>query len=64
MNDAVAIADGLGPARIVQVHEPSLGLVATLVVDNVACGPAIGGLRRAPDVSVSKCFRLARAMKL
>lgn len=57
-------ADQLGPARIVHVHEPSLGLKGILVIDNLACGPAIGGLRMAPDVSVEECFRLARAMTL
>lgn len=55
-------ADDFGPAKIIHVHEPSLGLKATLVVDNVARGPAIGGLRMAADVSVEECFRLARAM--
>jgi len=37
---------------------------AIVVVDNVACGPAIGGTRMAPDVSLQECFRLARAMTL
>ena len=41
-----------------------MGLKAVLVVDNVARGPAIGGLRIAPDVSTEECFRLARAMTL
>ena len=41
-----------------------LGLRAVLVVDNVARGPAIGGLRMAPDVTVEECARLARAMTL
>jgi glutamate dehydrogenase (NAD(P)+) len=58
------IADELGPAKIIHVQEPSLQLRATLVVDNVACGPAIGGLRMAPDVSTEECARLARAMTL
>lgn len=58
------LADPLGPAKVLHVHEPSLGLQAVLVVDNVACGPAIGGLRMAPDVSVEECARLARAMTL
>ncbi len=56
--------DDLGPAKIVHVYEPTLGLKAALVVDNVACGASIGGLRMAPDVSTSECFRLARAMTL
>ena len=40
----------------------SIGLRAILVVDNVAKGPSIGGVRMAPDVSVEECVRLARAM--
>jgi glutamate dehydrogenase (NAD(P)+) len=46
------------------MHEPKLGLRAALVVDNVACGPSIGGLRMASDVSTAECVRLARAMTL
>lgn len=64
MNDLFRFADDLGPAKIIQVHEPGLGLRAVLVVDNVAPGPSIGGLRMAPDVSVEECFRLARAMTM
>ena len=56
--------DPLGPAKTLEVREPSLGLRATLVIDNVALGPAIGGLRMAPDVSAEECARLARAMTL
>src|SRR5581483_2652421 len=44
------------------IHRPLVGLKAILVVDNTACGVAIGGVRMAPDVSVDECFRLARAM--
>jgi glutamate dehydrogenase (NAD(P)+) len=55
-------ADSLGPCKIIHVYQPALGLHGVLVVDNVAAGPAIGGLRIAPDVSTSECFRLARAM--
>lgn len=54
--------DELGPKTIVHCHQPSLGLRAILVVDNVAAGPAIGGVRMAPDVTLEECFRLARAM--
>jgi len=64
MEAAFGFADDLGPARIIHVHEPSVGLRGTLVVDNVAAGPSIGGLRMAPDVSTDECFRLARAMTL
>lgn len=64
MTDSFAFGDELGPAKIIQVYEPSRGLKAVLVVDNVARGPSIGGLRMAPDVSTQECFRLARSMTL
>lgn len=64
MEDVFRYGDALGPAKIIHVHEPGLGLKGILVVDNVARGPAIGGLRMAPDVSLDECFRLARAMTL
>lgn len=54
--------DDLGPKAILHMHQPTLGLKAILVVDNVAAGPSIGGVRMAPDVSLEECFRLARAM--
>jgi glutamate dehydrogenase (NAD(P)+) len=58
------LADDLGPAKVIHVHNPALALRGILVVDNVAAGPAIGGLRMAPDVSLTECARLARAMTL
>lgn len=62
MEDMFRFADELGPAKIVHIHEPRVGLRAVVVVDNVMRGPAIGGVRMAPDVSTEECFRLARAM--
>ncbi|MEZ4588021.1 MAG: Glu/Leu/Phe/Val dehydrogenase [Gemmatimonadales bacterium] len=56
--------DDLGPAKIIRINQPALGLEAALVVDNVARGPSIGGLRMAPDVTLEECARLARAMTL
>ena len=64
MEQVFDLADELGPAKVVHVHEPRLGLKGILVVDNVAAGPSIGGLRMAPDVSLGECARLARAMTL
>lgn len=64
MTDAFAFADGLGPEKVLHMYDPATGLKAILVVDNVAAGPAIGGTRMAPDVSLAECFRLARAMTL
>ena len=62
MPELVPFGDDLGPLKVIQVWEPSLSLEGVLVVDNVAAGPSIGGLRMAPDVSIEECFRLARAM--
>jgi glutamate dehydrogenase (NAD(P)+) len=60
----LTLADQIGPEKIVHLHEPRVGLKAIVVIDNTAAGPAIGGTRMAPDVSVEECFRLARAMTL
>ena len=62
MNDGFRFADSLGPNKIVHIYEPTHELRAVLVIDNVACGPAIGGIRMAPDVTTEEAFRLARAM--
>ena len=56
--------DDLGPAKIICIQEPSIHLQGILVVDNVAAGPSIGGLRMAENVSMGECVRLARAMTL
>ncbi|MCW9001600.1 MAG: Glu/Leu/Phe/Val dehydrogenase, partial [Rhodospirillales bacterium] len=64
MADPFDFCDALGPMKVIHVHEPRLDLKAILVIDNVACGPSIGGLRMATDVSLEECFRLARAMTL
>jgi glutamate dehydrogenase (NAD(P)+) len=54
--------DEFGPFKVIEIWEPSINLRGTLVVDNVARGASIGGLRMASDVSTRECFRLARAM--
>jgi len=64
MEPVFELADDLGPAKVIHVHEPDSGIRGILVVDNVAAGPSIGGLRIAPDVSLAECARLARAMTL
>jgi glutamate dehydrogenase (NAD(P)+) len=55
-------ADEYGPEKVVYVYEPRTGLHAIVVIDNIAAGPAIGGIRMAPDISTEEIFRLARAM--
>jgi glutamate dehydrogenase (NAD(P)+) len=62
MDNIFSFADELGPLKIIHVHEPAIGLRGVLVVDNVAKGPSIGGLRMAPDVATEECVRLARTM--
>ncbi len=62
--DPFAQADDLGPAKVIHITERSTGLRAVVVIDNVAAGPAIGGLRMSPEVTTDICFRLARAMTL
>src|SRR5512143_2861543 len=64
MEEIFRFADALGPAKVVHLHQAAAGLKAILVIDNIACGPAIGGVRMAPDVGLAECLRLARAMTL
>lgn len=62
MEDMFELGDEFGPLKVIHVHEASIGLKAILVVDNVAMGPSIGGIRMATDVTTMECARLARAM--
>jgi len=54
--------DEYGPEKIVYIYEPRCGLKGIIVIDNIAAGPGIGGIRMAPDVTTEEVFRLARAM--
>ena len=62
MEDLFGYADAFGPEKIIHIHEPSVGLKAVLAIDNVATGPAIGGVRMVADATAEEAFRLARAM--
>lgn len=64
MENLFELTCDLGPWKIIHICEPSVDLKAVLVIDNIACGPAIGGVRMAPDVSTVEAIRLARAMTL
>jgi len=64
MDDNFSFADDLGPLKVIHITVPEVGVKGVLVVDNIAAGPSIGGLRMAPDVSAEECFRLARAMTM
>jgi glutamate dehydrogenase (NAD(P)+) len=58
------LSDERGPSTIVLVRDPVVGFEGVVVIDDVAAGPAIGGVRMASDVSVEEVARLARAMTL
>ncbi|GAB4390796.1 MAG: Glu/Leu/Phe/Val dehydrogenase [Thermodesulfovibrionales bacterium] len=57
--------DELGPSKVILLRFPKIrGLEAVVVVDNTALGPAIGGVRVSPSVTVEEVTRLARTMTL
>ncbi len=56
--------DPLGPRSVIELRDARAGLHAFVVIDNVAAGPAIGGVRMAADVGVDEVRRLARVMTL
>lgn len=64
MIDPYNLSDALGPEKVLFINNKSVGLRAIVVIDNTACGTAIGGCRMATDVSLEECARLARAMTL
>lgn len=55
--------DDLGPDKVVFLRLTE-NCRAVVVVDNVALGPAIGGVRATPGVDASEVARLARAMTI
>jgi len=57
MESVFQFADEFGPAKIIHITERSTGLKAVLVVDNVAAGPSIGGVRMAPASRSSSPIR-------
>lgn len=54
--------DDIGPEKVVEMYDPVSGMRGFTVIDNTARGPAKGGIRLTPSVSVKEVFRLARAM--
>lgn len=56
--------DDLGPFKVVRIQNRTLGLRGVLVLDVLAAGPAIGGLRLTTQGGITECARLARAMTL
>lgn len=56
--------DEIGPEKIIHLYEPRTKMKAIVVVDNIAAGAAIGGVRMAADVTTTEVQRLARAMTM
>jgi len=56
--------DELGPSKVLELHSAKTGLAAIVVVDNIALGPSVGGVRVSPSVNRGEMLRLARAMTL
>jgi glutamate dehydrogenase (NAD(P)+) len=54
--------DEFGPEKILEVHNKKTGLHGFVVIDNTSLGPAKGGIRMTPSVSINEVMRLARAM--
>ena len=55
------VEDDLGPSKILWVRQQRIGLEAVVVIDNVACGPAIGGIRMASDITNGQRSHATRA---
>jgi glutamate dehydrogenase/leucine dehydrogenase len=61
--DARWEVDELGPAKVMFLR-PMPRMETVVVVDNLALGPALGGVRLMPMVSPAEVVRLARTMTL
>lgn len=61
--DQLFPADDLGPAAVHLFALPA-GATGIVVLDNLRLGPAIGGVRMTPTVTVEEVARLARAMTI
>lgn len=63
-DELCSTVDDLGPEAVVLLRDPRTGTCGIVVIDNTACGPAIGGVRMAEDVTIDEVARLARSMTL
>ena len=62
MNYMAIKNDEYGPEMIVHVYDPKTRMEGIVVIDNTAIGPAKGGVRLVPDITVDEVYGLARAM--
>jgi glutamate dehydrogenase/leucine dehydrogenase len=56
--------DELGPMKVLHLYSAKAGLRAMVVVDNIALGPSLGGVRVSRQVTPDEVMRLARTMTL
>jgi glutamate dehydrogenase (NAD(P)+) len=56
--------DDIGPSKVIHLYSRKTTLKAIVVIDNIALGPAIGGVRVSPGVNIEEVIRLARTMTL
>ncbi len=54
--------DAYGPEKIIEVYNPKVGMRGYAILDNLALGPAKGGIRMTPTVSMDEVAKLARTM--
>jgi glutamate dehydrogenase (NAD(P)+) len=56
--------DNIGPYKVIQLFFPLSDFRAIVVIDNIALGPSIGGVRVSLDVTIDEVKRLARTMTM
>jgi glutamate dehydrogenase/leucine dehydrogenase len=56
------LSDEFGPEKIILTYDQKTKTKGIVVIDNSALGPGKGGIRLAPDITVTEVFRLARVM--
>ncbi|MBI4020101.1 MAG: Glu/Leu/Phe/Val dehydrogenase [Candidatus Aenigmarchaeota archaeon] len=54
--------DEFGPEKILEVHDHKTGMHGFVVIDNTTLGPAKGGIRMTPSVTIDEVAKLARTM--
>lgn len=57
-----AFLDKWGPTSVIQIYDPEIDMKGIVVIDNIALGPACGGLRICPEVTPRMIFNSARSM--
>jgi len=54
--------DEFGPEKVLEVFDHKTGMHGFVCIDNTALGPAKGGIRMTPNVTVEEVAKLARTM--